>query len=149
MKRIVSLAATLLLLSGAPALAQLSAGQGGVAPQGGVSAGAGIQRGLGAMNESGENGFITLFGAGAGTRLVVDVHGMMAKSPQSVAIQRGKLCSAIDPNVVAWSTNLVNGFSRGNVPMSVRTLMSGNYVVVVHASTMAGSPVVSCGMLFT
>ena len=79
MKRIVSLAATLVLLSGVPALAQLNAGQGGVAPQGGVSAGAGIQRGLGAMNESGENGFITLFGAGAETRLVVDVHGMTAK----------------------------------------------------------------------
>jgi hypothetical protein len=147
MKRIVSLAATLVLLSGVPALAQLNAGQGGVAPQGGVSAGAGIQRGLGAMNESGENGFITLFGAGAETRLVVDVHGMTAKSPQTVAIQRGKSCAAIEPGIVARSGDLVGGMSRGSVSISTDALMSGNYVVVVYSNATSGAQIVSCGHL--
>jgi hypothetical protein len=142
MKLIAGLAAAIVLLATAPAFAQQGR-------QGGVPAAAGVQRGLQSMHNSGQNGYVTLFARGAVTHVVVDVHGMTPVGTQTVAIQRGKLCSAIDPNVVAWSTNLVNGFSRGNVPMSVRTLMSGNYVVVVHASTMAGSPVVSCGMLFT
>jgi hypothetical protein len=147
MKRIASLAASLLLLTGAPALAQLSAGQGGVAPQGGIAAGLGIQRGLGAMNESGENGFITLFGAGAETKIVVDVHGMKPEVPQTVAIQRGKSCGAIEPGIVARSADLVGGMSRGSVPLTTDALMSGNYVAVLYSNTTAGAQIVACGHL--
>jgi opacity protein-like surface antigen len=147
MKRIVALAASIVLLASAPALAQLSEGQGGVAPQGGVSAGVGIQRGLESMNQSGENGFITLFGSGAETRVVVDVHGMKPSATQTVAIQRGKSCAAIEPKIVARSGKLVGGMSRGAVPLSTAALMSGNYVAVVYSSTDPGAQIVACGHL--
>jgi hypothetical protein len=142
MKLIAGLAAAILLLASTPAFAQEGR-------QGGVPAAAGVQRGLQSMHNSGQNGYVTLFDRGASTHVVVDVHGMNPVGTQTVAIQRGKLCSAIQPGVVAWSTNLVGGMSRGNVPLSVHRLLSGNYVVIVHGSTMAGASIVSCGMLFT
>jgi hypothetical protein len=141
MKLIIGLAAAILLLASTPAFAQQSM-------QGGVRAGAGVQRGLQSMHNSGENGYVTLFSAGASTRVVVDVHGMKRSVPQTVAIQRGKLCSAIQPGIVARSANLVRGMSRGTVPLSVHTLLSGNYVVVVRDGSMPGARIVSCGMLF-
>jgi hypothetical protein len=147
MKRIAGLAAAIILLASAPAVAQLSQAQGGVAAQGDVAPGAGIQRGVGSMNESGENGFITLFGAGAETRIVVDVHGMQPLGTQAVAIQRGKSCAAIEPGIVAQSGALVHGVSRGSVPLSTDALMSGNYVAVIYSSTAPGAQIVACGHL--
>jgi hypothetical protein len=141
MKLIIGLAAAILLLASTPAFAQQ-------AMQGGVRAGAGVQRGLQSMHNSGENGYVTLISQGASTRVVVDVHGMKRNVPQTVAIQRGKLCSAIRPGIVARSANLVRGMSRGTVPLSTRTLLSGNYVVVVRDGAMPGARIVSCGMLF-
>lgn len=146
MKRIVSLA-TILLLASAPAGAQVGLGPGGNAPQGGVAAGAGIQRGLESMNQSGENGFITLFPAGNATRVVVDVHGMKPEVSQTVAILRGKSCAAIQTGIVARSADLVNGMSRGTVALSNDALMSGNYVAVVFSSTQPGAQIVACGHL--
>lgn len=142
MKLILGLAATLVLLVSTPAFAQQGR-------QGGVRAEAGIQRGLQSMHNSGQNGYVTLFSRGAATRIVVAVRGMKRVGAQTVAIERGKLCSAFGPGIVAQSTNLVGGMSRGTIPMSVHTLLSGNYVVVVRDGTMPGARVVSCGMLFT
>jgi hypothetical protein len=142
MKLILGLTAAVVLLASTPAFAQDGR-------QGGVPAAAGVQRGLQSMHNSGQNGYITLFSRGSSTRIVVDVRGMNSVGTQTVAIERGKLCSAFGPGIVAQSANLVGGMSRGTVAMSERRLMSGNYVVVVRDGTMPRARVVSCGMLFT
>jgi hypothetical protein len=142
MKLILGLAAATLLLAATPAFAQQGR-------QGDVPAAAGIQRGLQSMHNSGENGYVTLFGRGASTRIVVDVHGMHRVGGQTVVVERGKLCSAFGPGIVAQSGNTVRGISRGTVPLSVRRLLSGNYVVIVRDGAQPGARVVSCGMLFT
>jgi hypothetical protein len=140
MKFIFSLTAAALLLSSAPAIAQ--------APPGGVPLGAGLQRGVEAVNNSGQTGFVTLFKAGASTRLVTALEGTRPGRVQTVAIQRGKACDAIRPGIVARSADMRRGMSRGSVPISEARLVSGNYVVVVYSNNRAGARPVACGQIY-
>jgi hypothetical protein len=138
MKMIFSLAAAALLLSSAPAFAQ-----------GGVPLGAGLQRGVESNHHSGQNGFVTLFRHGAETRIVTAIEGTMPGRTQAVAIQRGKSCDGIQPGIVTRSSaDMVNGISRGSVPMTEDRLVSGNYVVVVYSNNTPGSRPVACGQLY-
>jgi hypothetical protein len=139
MKLISSLAAAAVLLSSAPAVAQ---------SPGGVPLGAGLQRGVESLNNSGQDGFVTLFKAGAATRLVTALEGTLAGRVQTVAIARGKSCDDVQPGIVARSADMVHGMSRGSVPMSEDRLVSGNYVVVVYSSNTPGSRLVACGQLY-
>jgi hypothetical protein len=129
-----------LLLMSAPAFAQ--------APPGGVPVGAGTQRGVQELNNSGQTGYVTLFGAGNGTRVVTSLEGTLPGRVQTVAIQRGKSCDAIQPGIVARSTDLAHGISRGVVPMAQSRLLSGNYVVVVYSNNTPGARQVACGYLY-
>jgi hypothetical protein len=140
MKLLFSLAAAALLLSSAPALAQ--------APPGGVPLGAGLQRGVMGLNNSGENGFVTLFTQGGQTRLVTSLEGTHPGRVQTVAVQRGKTCDAISPGIVVRSADLVHGISRGTVPMTEDRLLSGNYVVIVYSNNTPGARMVACGQLY-
>jgi hypothetical protein len=140
MKQIFTLATAALLLSSAPAIAQ--------APPGGVPLGAGLQRGVMSLNNSGQNGFVTLFTQGRQTRLVTALEGTLPGRVQTVAVQRGKTCDAIAPGVVARSADLVHGISRGIVPMTEDRLLSGNYVVVVYSNNTPSARQVACGQLY-
>jgi hypothetical protein len=137
MKMIFSLAAAALLLSSAPAFAQ-----------GGVPLGAGLQRGVESINNSGQNGFVTLFRNGVQTRMVTALEGTMPGRTQTVAIQRGKSCDNVQPGIVTRSADMVHGMSRGSVPMTGDRLLSGNYVVVVYSNNTPGSRPVACGQLY-
>jgi hypothetical protein len=137
MKMIFSLAAAALLLSSAPAFAQ-----------GGVPLGAGLQRGVESINNSGQNGFVTLFRNGVQTRMVTALEGTMPGRTQTVAIQRGKSCGNVQPGIVTRSADMVHGMSRGSVPMTEDRLLSGNYVVVVYSNNTPGSRPVACGQLY-
>jgi hypothetical protein len=137
MKMIFSLAAAALLLSSAPAFAQ-----------GGVPLGAGLQRGVESINNSGQNGFVTLFRNGVETRMVTAIEGTMPGRTQTVAIQRGKSCDKVQPGIVTRSADMVHGISRGSVPMTEDRLLSGNYVVVVYSNNTPGSRPVACGQLY-
>ena len=140
MKQIFALAMAALLLSSAPAIAQI--------PPGGVPLGAGLQRGVMGLNNSGQNGFVTLFTQGNQTRLVTALEGTLPGRVQTVAIQRGKTCDAIAPGIVVRSADLVRGISRGVVPMTAERLLSGNYVVVVYSNNRPGARQVACGQLY-
>ena len=140
MKRIFGLTAVALLLAAAPAVAQ--------APPGGVAFGAGLQRGVMGLNNSGQTGFVTLFHQGNSTRLVTSLEGTLGGRVQTVAVQRGKTCDAITPGIVARSTDMRNGISRGVVPMAQNRLLSGNYVVVVYSNNTPGGRPVACGQLY-
>ena len=140
MKLLFSLAAAALLLSSSPALAQKAPG--------GVPFGAGLQRGVMGLNNSGQNGFVTLFKQGGQTRLVTSLEGTLPGRVQTVAIQRGKSCDEIRPGIVVRSADLVHGLSRGMVPMTEDRLLSGNYVVVVYSNNTPGARMVACGQLY-
>ena len=140
MKQIFGLVAVALLLAAAPAAAQ--------APPGGVPLGAGLQRGVMGLNNSGQTGFVTLFGQGRSTRMVTALEGTLRGRVQTVAIQRGKTCDAISPGVIARSADMRNGISRGVVPMPQSRLLSGNYVVVVYGNNTPGGRPVACGQLY-
>jgi len=137
MKLIFGLAAAAVLLTSAPVFAQ-----------GGVPLGAGLQRGVMGLNNSGQAGFVTLFTNGAQTRIVTALEGTLHGRAQTVAIQRGKTCDAITPGIVARSTDMVNGISRGSVNMTEDRLVSGNYVVVVYSTNAPGARMVACGQLY-
>ena len=141
MKMIFGLAAAALLLTSAPAFAQ--------APPGGVPLGAGLQRGVEELNNSGQTGFVTLFSAGNQTRVVTSLQGTMAGRVQTVAIQRGHTCDAIQSGIIARSTDMSNGMSRGVINMTQDRLTSGNYLVIVYSSNTPGSRPVACGELYT
>jgi hypothetical protein len=135
------LLAAAVLLSGTPALAQ--------APPGGVPLGAGLQRGVMSLNNSGQTGFVTLFNAGPkSTRVVTSLEGSRPGRVQTVALQRGRSCDAIQPGIVARSADLVKGISRGAFPMNEDRLLSGNYVVVVYSNNTPSARPVACGQLY-
>jgi hypothetical protein len=140
MKLFFSLTAAAMLLSSAPAFAQ--------APPGGVPLGAGLQRGVMGVNNSGQDGFVTLFNQGGQTRVVTSLEGTRPGRVQTVAIQRGKTCDRIQPGIVARSADLVHGISRGTVPLNEDRLLSGNYVVVVYSNNTPGARQVACGQLY-
>jgi hypothetical protein len=140
MKRVFALTAVALLLAAAPAVAQ--------APPGGVPLGAGLQRGVMQLNNSGQTGFVTLFKQGTSTRMVTALEGTLPGRVQTVAIQRGKVCDTVTPGIVARSTDMIHGISRGVVPISQNRLVSGNYVVVVYSNNTPGGRPVACGQLY-
>lgn len=102
--------------------------------------GAGIKRGLEDIGFSGQAGSVTLFraSAGNGTLVVLDVQGQPQGKLESASIQRGKSCNAgdIDPNPVWMLNDVHNGHSTTVVNASMDKLLSGNYVVIVHAGSV-------------
>jgi hypothetical protein len=140
MKLLSGLAAAALLLTTAPAFAQ--------APPGGVPLGAGIQRGVEELNNSGQDGYVTLFPTGAHTHIVTALEGTKPGRVQTVAIQRGADCNSLHPEIVAKSTDMMHGMSRGDVPLSTDRLLSGNYNVVIYSENTPGAHQVACSHLF-
>lgn len=99
--------------------------------------GAGVQRGMQDMNFTGQVGSVTLFRAssGSGTLVVISVQGQPEGKIESASIQRGKSCSPsdIDNNPAYVLKDVTNGRSATVVNVPESRLLSGNYVVIVHA----------------
>jgi hypothetical protein len=116
-----------------PVLAQISPGD----------TGAGVQRGMQDMNYSGQVGSVTLYRSStrSGTLVVLNVQGQRSGRIESASIQRGKDCLASDIGTSpVWMLNDVsNGRSATVVNASESKLLSGNYVVIVHAGNVTGS----------
>ncbi len=143
MKLFFGIAAAALLLSSAPAFAQ--------APPGGVPLGAGFQRGVQGLNNSGQDGYVTLFPAGTAgdkTHIVTALEGTPKGRVQAVTVQRGTSCDSVQTNILAKSADMVKGMSRGDVPIPFKRMTSGNYVVIVYSDNTAFAHPVACGWLF-
>jgi len=111
--------------------------------------GRGAQRGIGQVNDSGQVGTVTLFGHGARTTVVVDMHGVPAGKVESVAIVRTFSCSPPVIGAPAYALSELRGArSETTVDAPVAKLLSGNYGVVV-ASKEQRSHLFACGHLFT
>jgi hypothetical protein len=112
--------------------------------------GAGTKLGMAQQNNSGQTGTVTLFRRGPGATLVVvrlvsESHGRQ----EPAHIHRGRECDSIDPKPAFGLAPVVNGVSRTLVQAPETKLLSGNYVVNVHASSQNMDRYVSCGELHT
>jgi len=116
------------LATALPVLAQMAPGD----------TGAGVQRGIQQLDQSGQVGTVTLFNGGGRTRVVLNIHGEPRGRVEAAHIHRGKGCdpSQIDPKPVYPLNNVVNGRSASTVNAPEDKLLSGNYVVIVHAGPM-------------
>jgi len=110
--------------------------------------GAGVQRGIQQLNNSGEIGTVTLFGAGTGTHVVVELHGTPGRA-QAVKLVRGASCDDLAGGTPAYVlSDVANGHSATLVKATVNKLLSGNYNVVVLASNRANARASACGHLY-
>lgn len=138
MKRFVAALAAALLTT-AVASAQSYPGDPGV----------GVQRGVEQVNNSGQVGTVTLYNAGAGTRVVVDLHGTMEGRVQSVRLYRGPACDDLGTSGPAYFLNdMKNGHASSVVKAPESKLLSGNYNVVVFSSNAAGAGATACGHMY-
>jgi hypothetical protein len=133
-----ALAATLGLAASGGALAQI----------GPNDSGAGTRLGIQQLNNSGQVGEVTLFKRGNDTLVVLRVQSVPSGRSEPAHIHRGSDCSNIDPKPAFGLAPVVNGVSRTLVKYSEDRLLSGNYVVNVHASDHALGHYVACGHLY-
>jgi hypothetical protein len=142
MIRTTAIAAALVaaIALGRPALSQISP----------TDTGAGTKLGMSQQNNSGETGTVTLFRRGPSKTLVVlNIQSEPPGRQQPAHIHRGKECSAIDPKPAYGLAPVINGVSKTIVDAPKDKLLSGNYVVNVHASSQNIGHYVSCGELYS
>lgn len=138
-RRIAAAAALTAILACVPVLAQVVPGD----------FGAGQERGLQEMNNSGEVGTATVYDRGPATSIVINLKGQPAGRRQPAHLHRGKACdSSVDPKPAYPLNDVVNGRSSSGVDLPVGRVLSGNYVVIVHASAQNMNRYVSCGQLY-
>ncbi|MEA2718168.1 MAG: hypothetical protein QOJ39_32 [Candidatus Eremiobacteraeota bacterium] len=111
--------------------------------------GVGVERGVEQVNNSGQVGTVTLFNAGAGTRVVIDLKGTPEGRVQSVRMYRGPSCDDLGTSGPAYFLNdMKNGRASSVVKAPESKLLSGNYNVVVFSSNQAGARATACGHLY-
>jgi hypothetical protein len=140
---IISIAA--LAIAATPALAQNAPSDAGAA--------AGTKLGMRELNNSGQTGFVTLFSHGTSETLVIVNITAPSGSSEFAHIHRGRTqpdqensCDNLDPKPAYVLHPVVNGRSATLVKASEDKLLSGNYVINVHAQNDV-SRYVSCGEL--
>jgi hypothetical protein len=135
------------LATALPVLAQMAPGD----------TGAGVQRGVQQVDQSGQVGSVTVFNGGSSTRIVLNIHGEPAGRIESAHIHRGKGCDPgqIDPKPVYPLGTISNGHGSATVNAPEDKILSGNYVVIIHAGSMekgmmskAAEKYMSCGYLY-
>ena len=112
--------------------------------------GAGVQRGLQQMNNSGEPGTVTLFRRNNGkeTLVVIQVTSEAAGRTRPASIRRGKDCTDVASEPAYPLAPVVNRTSRTLVQAPEEKLLSGNYVLVVHAADNHLEQFTACGQLY-
>ena len=97
------------------------------------------------QNNSGESGTATLTKAGdAQTKVVLEVQGTPAGTPQPVHIHKGT-CAKLDPKPAYPLSPVTNGKSETTVNASLESLQKGSYAINGHKSAQEASTYVFCG----
>jgi Cu/Zn superoxide dismutase len=109
--------------------------------------GFGTKLGIEQQNNSGEVGTVTLFRRGPNTLVDLQLFGEPPGRSQPAHIHRGSSCDNLDPTPAFGLAPVVNGHSRTLVHYPLARLVSGNYVVNVHASSSNLKHYVACGHL--
>jgi len=111
--------------------------------------GVGTKLGMQQVNNSGQVGTVTLFKRGERTLLVINLSSEALGRHEPAHIHRGKSCDRLNPQPAFGLAPVVNGTSRTIVQYPIDRLLSGNYVVNVHASDNQLAHYVSCGHLYS
>jgi len=127
-----------------PAFAQVAPG----------SAGPGVRLGMRERNNSGQVGVVMLVPHGTKETLVILEIANTNGNTEAAHVHRGRLqasqensCDNLDPKPAYVLHPVVNGSSKTLVKASEATLLSGNYVVNVHAENDLAH-YVACGELY-
>ena len=110
--------------------------------------GSGTKLGMSEQNNSGQPGAVTLFSRGTSTLVVINLTGESKGHTEPAHIHRGHDCDSIDPKPAFGLAPVVNGVSQTLVKAPESRLLSGNYIVNVHASAQNIKRYVSCGELY-
>ncbi len=102
------------------------------------------------LNNSGEDGEVTLFGKNGGrqTLVVVILEGAPHARPQPVSIRHSNDCERISAASPIELHPLSNGHSSTLIDVPIMKLLSGNYSVVVSTRVADPNHYVSCGHLY-
>ena len=111
--------------------------------------GLGTKLGIQTLNNSGQLGFITLFGRGSHKTLVdLTMSGVPRSKVELASLRRGRDCSGkIDRKIAFVLGDVRNGRSGTLLAASEATLLSGNYITIV-ASKETPSHYLACGHLY-
>ena len=105
------------------------------------------ERGIQSLNNSGQVGIVVLHPRGERTSVWIDLHSTNGRV-EPAHIHRGKGCGAsVDPTPTYPLKDVKNGQSITSVDAPMAKLLSGNYVIIVHASAQNINHYVACGQL--
>jgi Cu/Zn superoxide dismutase len=130
-------------LAGAMACGTAFAQSSGDKKQGGE--GKSVQVPIKAQNNSGENGTIKLTPMGDKTKVEISLRGA-PKAAQPAHVHEGT-CAQMDPKPKYPLSNVVNGKSSSEVPVSIDKLTDGSLAINVHKSGNDLKTYVACGDL--
>ena len=99
---------------------------------------------LKSQNSSGESGTATLTEAGAKTKVVLDVKGQPAGTPQPVHVHKGT-CDKLDEKPAYGLTTVNNGKSETTIDAPLATLQKGEFAINGHKSAKDVKTYVFCG----
>lgn len=111
----------------------------------------GNKLGMMELNNSGQDGEVTLFGRNGGkeTLVVVSMEGTPHHAePAEIHTGKSRFCDAISPAAVYPLNSVVNGKSQTLLHVPIMRLLSGRYSVIVSTSAANPRHYVSCGALF-
>jgi len=106
------------------------------------------ERGIQSLNNSGQVGFVTLHPRGDRTSIVIDLHSARGRV-EPAHVHRGKDCvpADVDPKPTYPLKDVVNERSVTTIDAPLAKLLSGNYVIMVHASAKNMGTYVACAQL--
>ena len=111
--------------------------------------GAGTKLGLAQRDNSGQVGTVSLYAHGtSATLVVVKLSSEPPGRREPATLHRGHSCDAFDARPAYELAPVAHGTSRTIVELPPDRLLSGNYVVNVHASEANPARYVSCGELY-
>src|SRR5262245_9954403 len=99
---------------------------------------------LKSQSNSGESGTATLTEAGAKTKVVLDVKGQPAGTPQPVHVHKGT-CDKLDEKPAYGLTTVNNGKSETTIDAPLATLQKGDFAINGHKSAKDVKTYVFCG----
>jgi Cu/Zn superoxide dismutase len=96
------------------------------------------------QSNSGESGTATLTEAGSKTKVVLDVKGQPAGTPQPVHVHKGT-CDKLDAQPAYGLTTVTNGKSETTIDAPLSTLQKGEFAINGHKSANDVKTYVFCG----